>query len=89
MVKEEIDDAPVVKEEVKEELKDEEMKEEGVVKEEPQEEPQEPSSPSMLPKAGLPPSLSGPPRPPPPKATTPVPDQVVLDLQQRLSQERA
>eukprot|EP00973_Karenia_brevis_P057706 8027614-Karenia_brevis.AAC.1 len=67
MVKEEIDDEPVVKEEVKEDLKDEEMKEEGVVKEEPQ----EPSSPSVFPRTGLPPSLSGPPRPPPPEATTP------------------
>eukprot|EP00973_Karenia_brevis_P061537 8556909-Karenia_brevis.AAC.1 len=43
----------------------------------------------MFPKAGLPPSLSGPPRPPPPRATASVPDQAILDIQQRLIQERA
>eukprot|EP00973_Karenia_brevis_P062230 8656452-Karenia_brevis.AAC.1 len=63
------------------------MKEE--VNEEPQEEEPVPFSPSVLPKAGLPPSLSGLPKPPPPKATAPVPDQIILDLQQLQIQQRA
>eukprot|EP00973_Karenia_brevis_P043968 6090663-Karenia_brevis.AAC.1 len=59
------------------------------VKGEPQEEEPAPSSPSVLPKAGLPTSLSGPPKPPPPKATAPVSDQIILDLQQLQIQQRA